>query len=161
MITKAVLALSSLAACIDGEQIPGHLGKALLARMQQEIAGDNTRQAIIALVRASSGMRRPEQSEAMCKLALASDYASDVELLATLAGRHWEALRTPDIGIAYLEALAGNESGQDVFNHLLADLLFLPGMREHILQAFRNPSRSEPLSLAIGAFLKMFESPSQ
>ncbi|MCW8891458.1 MAG: DUF3549 family protein, partial [Sedimenticola sp.] len=76
------------------------------------------------------------------------------ELLAALSGRAWEQLHEPRLRRLFLERLAENSAGQEAFNHCMADLLFIPGMREPVLGAVRDPNRSEQLSAAIGSMFK-------
>jgi hypothetical protein len=50
----------------------------------------------------------------------------------------------------FAERLAQNDAGQVAFSQLLADGLFMPGLRPHIMKALRSPTRSETLSRAVG-----------
>jgi hypothetical protein len=52
-----------------------------------------------------------------------------------------------------MEQLAHNSAGYEAFSQLLADLVFVPGMREPVMQALRHPERSKKLSQFVG---KMF-----
>jgi hypothetical protein len=54
----------------------------------------------------------------------------------------------------FLERLAENSAGQEAFNLCMADLLYIPGMREPVLASVRDPKRSEKLSIAIGALFQ-------
>ena len=74
----------------------------------------------------------------------------EIEVLAIISGRIWLALAKQPICELYLEQLAQNNAGQAGFSQLLADLLFIPGMREPVMQALRNPKRSETLAKAVG-----------
>jgi hypothetical protein len=55
---------------------------------------------------------------------------------------------------AYCEALAQNDLGNEAFIQVMADLLFIPGMRPALLSALRDPGRSTLLSEAVGAMFK-------
>ena len=146
-------ALSTICTCLDSEVISGQLTSALQQRLNNELSNEGgDRRAIPALVRACASSRAKQKRSKICRAALQSGSASDVELLATIAGRCWEELADPAFCLQFLEALASNENGQPVFDHLVADLMFLPGMRDCILTGFRNPDRSESLSAAIGQF---------
>jgi hypothetical protein len=72
--------------------------------------------------------------------------------LVSVSGRCWEDLKDPELGLPYLEALATNPEGQEVFNKVMADLFFLPGLRETVMDALRSPERSDTLAAAIGQF---------
>jgi hypothetical protein len=50
----------------------------------------------------------------------------------------------------FLEKLAINPTGQECFNRVMADLMFIPTLRALTLQQFRSPERSDALSQAIG-----------
>jgi len=100
---------------------------------------------------------------------LNSSVGTDIEVLATIAGRCWLLIIHSELLPFFLEALANttfiNEEQnntleqkkiqrQGAFNAILSDLMFIPGIRTHILQEFRSAERSEQLTQAIGAFLK-------
>ena len=75
------------------------------------------------------------------------------EVLATIGGRCWESLHSPPVVQLYLETLAEESVGQDIFNHCLADLLRLPSMQPQILGALRSPDRSPRVAAAFQAML--------
>ncbi len=101
-----------------------------------------------ALSRAKAHATRRESLQAV----LALPTANNVELLAAIAGRCWEDLQDPDIARPFLEALARCEAGSDAFAAVLADLLFIPGMREPMLASLRSPERSPQLAAALEGF---------
>ena len=86
---------------------------------------------------------------------LTGPFRSNIELLALVSGRNWLYLKDNKLMLLYLEALANNEDSEQNFVILLQDLVFVPGMREHVLSQFRNPKRSDKLSQAIGHFYGM------
>ncbi len=77
-------------------------------------------------------------------------------MLAAIAGRCWEALEEGDIRRAFLEVLAANRSGQPFFNECLADLLFVPGVRDSLRASLRDPDRSPALAAAIGGLFSAY-----
>ncbi|GAB4289065.1 MAG: DUF3549 family protein [Methylophaga sp.] len=77
----------------------------------------------------------------------------NVEVLAVLSGRCWYSLQQVSLCKLYVEQLAHNDAGYEGFSQLLADLVFVPGMREPVMQALRDPERSEQLAGFVG---KMF-----
>lgn len=77
-----------------------------------------------------------------------------IELMAIFSGRCWEQLQDASVMYAFMEALARVPEGQESFNVIISDLLFIPGMREMVLQQIRNPKRSPELSKAIGYFFQ-------
>lgn len=84
------------------------------------------------------------------QLVLQHPLASEVEILSAVGSRCWQDLEGDTLSL-YLEKLA--LAGQDVFLALVADLMTLPGKRKQVLEAFRNPQRSEELGTAIGVLM--------
>lgn len=84
------------------------------------------------------------------QLVLQHPLASEVEILSAVGSRCWQDLEGDTLSL-YLEKLA--LAGQDVFLALVADLMTLPGKRKQVLEAFRNPQRSEELGAAIGVLM--------
>jgi len=58
----------------------------------------------------------------------------------------------------YIETLAITDKNTHpgAFNAIISDLMFIPGFRDNILQAFRSTNRSEVLVQAIAGFFKHF-----
>ena len=79
---------------------------------------------------------------------LQHDISTDPEVLAAIGGRAWETLDDPAILRSYIERLASEPVAQDIFNHCLADLMRMPGLREGILRLLRAPDRSEQVAQA-------------
>ncbi len=52
-----------------------------------------------------------------------------------------------------MEQLARNDAGQTAFSQILADVMYMPNMRQHIMQALRSTTRSAQLSRAVGIML--------
>ncbi|MDT8311522.1 MAG: DUF3549 family protein [Methylophaga sp.] len=90
----------------------------------------------------------------MVEQTLKHDCSRDIEVLAVIGGRCWLLLTQPQLASLYCEQLALNNAGQPGFSQLLADLLYMPGLREPIMQALRSKDRSSALVVAVG---KMFE----
>ena len=74
--------------------------------------------------------------------------------LIAISAKAWEVLHEDDIRRLYLEQLAANPMGAELFNSLIIDLMFIPGLREKIMAEFRNPQRSELLSKSVGQFFQ-------
>ena len=105
---------------------------------------------IISCLRAASNSPARGLVERMVTQVLKHRCSREIEVLAIISGRIWLALAKQPICELYLEQLAQNNAGQAGFSQLLADLLFIPGMREPVMQALRNPKRSETLAKAVG-----------
>ena len=142
------------AACTFLEHIhPGNeLSAAILQKLEQVTdAGEVSANQIGALLRAVSQCPDDQQKVTVLKQVLSSKYGTEAEVIAALASRCWACLQYPDLLQPFLETLAVNQAGQECFNRVMADLMFIPTLRALTLQQFRSPERSEALSKAIGS----------
>lgn len=145
-------ALTALCGFLENEAFDTELAEALQQRLQQELESEEADSGVIAaLLRAFSQCPGKGLLEAAVRTALESAHARDVNLLAAIAARDWEALQEESLAQAYCEALAQNDLGHEAFIQIMADLLFIPGMRPPLLAQLRNPERSQALSDAVGA----------
>lgn len=145
--------LCALCHCLENESPELALSQALVERLQTELSAAEPELAIItALVRGLSQSVSETRRQQMFQLLMNSQFATHIELLAALSGRAWELLQRPEHAQRYLEALAQTE--QETFNHCLTDLLAIPGMRKHVLQAVRDPDRTNKLASSFGAMIK-------
>ncbi len=143
--------LEALCHCLESESIPSPLAQSLIARTDDELASETPDPALLtATVRGISKAADPALRDQLIKSVLKHPCSANIEILAAVSGRAWEALKNQEVTNPYLERLAENDSGQEAFSHSLVDLLFLPHMRDPLLQAIRNPQRSTRLSTAIG-----------
>ncbi len=152
-----VTPLEALCAGLEHE-IPGHrLSSALDQRLQQELRLPETTPNLVgALLRALSQSHSEEIRRQALQRVLESRFGPEIEVLAAIASRCWQELRDEQIRRLFMDRLAINSAGQQSFNLMVRDLVFVPGMREPIMSSFRDPQRGEDLSRAIGAF---FQSP--
>jgi len=127
-----------------------HLAQRLTMELQEK---EPDIQQICACLRASSNSPATGLVDLMVKHVLEHDCSRDIEILATISGRIWRVLEQDFICTLYVEQLANNNAGQEGFSQLLVDLMYMPGLRVHIMQALRSPERSRKLSKAVG---KMF-----
>lgn len=147
--------LVALAHCLENETISRPLADALLTRTRSELEQPDPEPAVLAaLIRATACSQARDLQQAQIKAALTAACGNHIELLSAISGRAWEQLLDPPTDLLFLERLAGNSAGQEAFNLCMADLLYIPGMREPILSALRNRERSERLSAAIGALFQ-------
>jgi len=155
-VTKALEAmpaqpLVALAHCLENERISRPLNAALLARTRRELAREQPDPALLAaLIRAGARSRAPDLQQSLIGAILEAPCGNHIELLSAVSGRAWEHLLEPECGLPFLERLAENSAGNEAFNLCMADLLYIPGMREPMLALMRNPQRSHSLSAAIG-----------
>lgn len=146
--------LQALCHALENSRFGIALAESLAQRLRAELEGDGRPDVVASIVRGLShcqagGLRRQLLTEV-----LETPVGSDVNVLAAIAGRSWADLGEPDVGQRFVEALARSKGGQEAFNHIMADLLFIPGMREPLLAYLRNPERSSELARAMGALFQ-------
>ncbi len=105
---------------------------------------------ICACLRAISNSPARGLVDQVVKQVLQNSCSKNVEVLATISGRIWRILEQPLLCKLFIEQLANNDAGQAAFSQLLADVMFMPGMRPHIMKVLRSPDRSDVLSKAVG-----------
>jgi hypothetical protein len=81
---------------------------------------------------------------------LASPVSQYIEVLAIISGRISRVFQNPELCQLFVEKLAHNEAGINGFSHLLVDAMYMPDTRLPIMQAIRNPERSEQLAKFVG-----------
>ena len=134
---------------LENEVTSHALGQAIIERCQNADSAN----LISAAIRGLSQCRG-DCLERYVKSALASPHQNHVEVLVAISGRAWDVLQDQDIALTFLEALARNDAGQEGFNHILRDVLYLPYIGPVIREAFRSEQRSEELIETLGKFLK-------
>ncbi|RDE24992.1 DUF3549 family protein [Motiliproteus coralliicola] len=145
--------LEAFCAQLEHQQPPHSLSRALSRRLHRELeTGSCEATSIGALLRALSQSFDAQQRQQAIQAVLTTPYGTDVEVLAAIASRCWADLQQAELCQAFLEALARNPAGQPCFNRVLADLVFIPGMRPAVMAGLRNPERSDQLAQAIGGF---------
>jgi hypothetical protein len=123
----------------------------LVQRVEKELQeSDPNITRICACLRAASNSPATGLVDHMVMHVLKHDCSNNVEILATIVGRIWRVLTDETICQLFVERLAKNDAGQAAFSQLLADAMFIPGLRIHIMQALRSSGRSEQLSHAVG-----------
>lgn len=108
---------------------------------------------ICACLRAASNSPATGLVDQMVQSVLRHKCSKNIEVLAIISGRCWRSLKQPHLCMLYLEQLANNDAGYAGFSQLIADLVFIPGMRETVMQCLRDPNRSRKLAQFVG---KMF-----
>ncbi|MGM0595183.1 MAG: DUF3549 family protein [Pseudomonadota bacterium] len=148
-------ALSALCGFLENENLPTELTEALLARLRQELTAEQPDiNSAATLLRAFACCPATGLRDTAIRSALESPLGENVNILAAIAARNWEALQEAELARLFVEKLAHNNLGQEAFIQLMADLLYIPGMRPSLLTQLRNPERSEALSKAVGAMFK-------
>lgn len=120
----------------------------VLTALSTRLEGELSLMIQIAICRAMSFADTPQRRQVLQQL-LEGEEGNEVELLAAIAARAWDSLTEEQSCLLFLERLADNRVGQGVFNEMLADLMFIPGMRAPLFAGLRNPKRSEKLASAL------------
>ena len=105
---------------------------------------------ICAYLRAASNCPARALLEQMVIKTLKNDCSKKIEILAVISGRLWQLLENSQICTLFVEQLAENDADYSGFSQLLADAMFMPGLREHIMKALQCPKRSDTLSKKVG-----------
>jgi len=146
---------AALCHCLENEQLPLSITEKIVKRVDMELEWEQPDiQLIGSGIRGVSCSRSETLRQKLIKAVLQAPCAEDAEILAAISGRAWESLNQESIARSFLEKLAQNSIGQAFFDQCLADLLYLPGMREPLLKALRQPDRSATLSQSVGAFFQ-------
>lgn len=144
--------LQALCQCLENHKLSGALSKAITERITREREQQSPHGSIIAaLVRAISASQATELRQRCLQSLLLDEQTTDIEVLAAIATRCHQDLQDPLLCMPFLERLA--QHPQATFNRVLADVLFLPELRNHILACFRAGERSQTLINAIGGLL--------
>ncbi|MCF6210640.1 MAG: DUF3549 family protein [Gammaproteobacteria bacterium] len=160
LLTRAIPQLPTepfnvLCGCLENETIGDGLVDALAARLYSELAADNPDPVLIAAtLRGLSNGAQREKVIATTQATLNSELGKHPEILAAIAGRAWETLYDNDLRTRFLLRLA--ESGQRAFDSILADLLFLPVLRNLLLADIRGSQLPQEVQQTITGFIQRF-----
>jgi hypothetical protein len=105
---------------------------------------------LCACLRAASNSPAQGLLEQMVIQILSHDCSRQIEILATISGRLWQVLEQAPICTLFVERLAENDADYSGFSQVLADAMYMPGLRQHIMKALRSPERSDMLSKRVG-----------
>lgn len=146
-------ALIPFSQCLEDQTIGEMLGQALSDRLQGELKQPQPNPNLLsALVRGLSQCRSLQIRQDALLMLLHSSSAEILEVLVSIATRCTTELCNPAINQAFLEILS--QQGQETFNRVLADVMFSPAIRQHILLAFQQPGQSPALSQAIAGLMR-------
>ena len=142
--------LTALCHCLESCVPSVALTKALSDRLQRVLAEKPADIPLLAaLVRSLSagGSADVSFTQALHDI-LRHPVGNNIEVLAAISGRAWEALSEPAFLDAYLQRLAENDHGQTAFEHCIGDLLSLPALADMVRQALRSPGQSTEVKKA-------------
>ncbi|MCP3870247.1 MAG: DUF3549 family protein [Gammaproteobacteria bacterium] len=145
--------LEALCHCLENQVLPPTVAQALSARAMENLSLESPDNLVTAAI-----VRGVSRSETHCKKlllqVLSLPCGDDPTILSAIGGRAWECLTDEAISKPFLQRLAENSGGQEVFNQCLMDLMFLPGMRQPLLNVLRDPERTTELSRSVGSFFQ-------
>ncbi|AFJ02026.1 Protein of unknown function (DUF3549) [Methylophaga frappieri] len=141
----------TLARFLEQVAIPTSLVEAFIAQLSAALGEvDPDVNHVAACLRAISNTAAQGLVAETVRKVLQHDCSRNVEILAVVSGRCWSTLAEPTIAHLFCERLAINDAGQPGFSQLLADVLYLPNLRDPIMQALRSPGRSDALATSVG-----------
>ncbi len=152
--------LNVLGLCLENHKISTKLQYAIVDLALKNIK-HNTSDSLASLcalsIRATAQSSDKKLQTQFLQEVLNSSIKTDIEVLVSISGRCWTQLSENKTLKLYLEAISitDKEVHPGAFSAILTDLMFIPGMRENILQVFRSPERSAILSKAIAAFFSL------
>ncbi|RDH81449.1 MAG: hypothetical protein DIZ80_15315 [endosymbiont of Galathealinum brachiosum] len=147
----------ALAQCLEHEKINTDISQSIVNIINHELEKDESDATFISLcIRALSNTQDQTLLELSLSKILKTEAGRHPEVLASISGRCWLALKNEETINLFLEALAHCSEGQNFFTPVIIDLINIPGMQESILKAVKSPERSEKLSVAIGELFKSF-----
>ncbi|PHS71031.1 MAG: hypothetical protein COB23_01890 [Methylophaga sp.] len=140
-----------LSTCLESAEPEAGLVEVFALRLDVQLQEKQPDIACIsACLRAASNSPAVGLVDQMVLHVLKHKCSQNIEILATISGRIWRVLQQKHICQLFVEQLAHNDAGQAGFSQLLADVMYMPNMREHIMGALRSPTRSGQLSRAVG-----------
>ncbi len=136
-----VTPFAALCGCLENEAIDPALSAALSARITAALQETDVNIAANTVAAAIRGLSHGSDQHALVttlQAVLNSNSGHNVEVLATIAGRAWQCLEQDDIRRAFLCNLALCDAGQGAFDNIMADLMFMPGLRQPLLDELHS-----------------------
>lgn len=127
---------AALCGCLENEVIDPALSAALARRIEHALQEGDTAMVANDVAAALRGLSHGSDQAILIKAlgaVLHTDLGHNVEVLATIAGRAWQCLQQPETRRAFLGSLARCDAGQGAFDNIMADLMFVPGLRKPLL----------------------------
>lgn len=141
----------ALCSCLESEEVTASVAEALAQRGEHALANEEPGPVVAATIRGLSRSPHIAIAASFVDRVLESARANDIEVLAALAGRAWELLHDDRRRATYVERLATCDAGQAGFDAIVTDLLFVPGMRPHLLGTLRSAERSSAVEMRLTA----------
>lgn len=146
----------AFAQCLEHQKIPHDVAQAAWQRFQTDIHQPDNTIAVEAGMRVIGASFSEELRMEAWRTWFASEYRKDTATILAFSTRNFDDLAfLPDLIEPYLVNLAELNNGEhfEAFIKIVSDLLFLPGIRNLLLNALRNEQRPEILGRAMQALL--------
>jgi hypothetical protein len=148
----------AFAQCLEHTSVSHTLASVALTRLKADLCNPDNSSAVEAGLRIIGSCFSDLLRLEAWQLWLSSDYKNDVACVLAFATRNYDDLGfMPESIPGFLITLAEfNQDGSEsfsVFTKIVGDLLFLPGIRNLLLNALRNPERAVILGQAMQALL--------
>ncbi|MGB3666403.1 MAG: DUF3549 family protein [Bermanella sp.] len=155
MPQEALLAFSQ---CLEHHLVPLDIAQVMLMRFQNEIQHDQNVIKVEACMRIIGACQNDALRIEAWQIWFDSNYAGDMACVLAFATRNYDDLAfIPQRITDFLVSLAALNQEQDAsytaFIKIAGDLLFLPGIRNLLLNALRSETRPAILSQAMQALL--------
>lgn len=136
--------LVALCHCLESQTIDDTLAGSLVDRLRSALVDEPVDIAVVAALIRGLASRAADAAVTNVLVELLDHPASEnIEILAAIGGRAWEALEEPGVLNAYLARLAGNSQGQIAFDNSIRDLLSLPSLADTLRSALRSPEQPQ------------------
>lgn len=139
---------------LASQKIEGQLSKVITERLLQSLTDENLPESFFASAVAALGQ---SDAKGLCLDTIAqlldTDQGKQPLVLQHLALYSWKWLQENNLMAHFMENLAICEGSDAIFAPIIADLMFVPGVRPYVLSVFRSPDRSDALTQAIGKML--------
>lgn len=141
--------LQPLSAMLEHVQIPVNFAQQLLEHAVTAIQHKDTL-SLICVLRAMSKAQAHGITAKLVDEILASEIATDSDILLTIAGRCFSQLEDPERLHIFMDNCAHHQKIDELFPSIFTDLVAIPTIRPHLLALLRKENRSEKLARAIG-----------
>lgn len=147
--------LSTFCQMLEHLKIPEELSTVILTRLNNELNNNSANPLLVAsFIRALSSAQVTEHRDEAILMAIKAEGSQNIEILAAIASRAWEALKNKILLKEFLEALALQE--QASFDGILLNIMTIPTVQTIILNELRSSDRSKQLERKTGGFMKHF-----
>ena len=154
---------AALCSCLEHKAINSDISTVLGIRLEHALQStDQTNNAIptantvAAAIRGLSHSNHQAILHSALHATLESDVGNNVEVLATIAGRAWQCLEDTHTRRAFLLSLARCDAGQGAFDNIMADLMFIPGLRKPLLAELQSLLENKACSEAQTSVINHF-----